>query len=365
MQGGPGEGGARNHPGIPANSRPDAQWLLPLTSSLLPRRPAHEPHTRTASLSRPSLALPAPPPTTRPFPLPGPQAYPRLRATVVDLPHVVAAAQRHFAPPRVADRPAHKQVAAATAAGGAPLTSPPAPSAAPQGEGGAEGEAVGDGAPSAGARLSWLAADMWAQPELLPAGADAYVLSRILHDWEEDRCVMTHEPRVRNHISPSQWNTTRAGKKRGELAISTSGGSPYAHAAWRTLHTTTRTGSDACTPRPPWRRPGPAAHGRSTLTRAGGGTVCRCRQVLALVHSKLAPGGVVLVCEMLLDPDGLGPLPALLQVGGCCCSKKSGGPHAPIRPQGKGRGEEGRQWQGWAFFVIDGGGGASGAYLRG
>lgn len=39
-----------------------------------------------------------------------------------------------------------------------------------------------------------------------------------------------------------------------------------------------------------------------------------CQRLLALAHRLLRPGGSILVAEMLLDPDGLGPLPALLQV---------------------------------------------------
>lgn len=38
-----------------------------------------------------------------------------------------------------------------------------------------------------------------------------------------------------------------------------------------------------------------------------------CAQLLALVASKLHPGGAVLICEMLLDDDRMGPVPALMQ----------------------------------------------------
>lgn len=37
-------------------------------------------------------------------------------------------------------------------------------------------------------RLSWHAGDFFAPPEQLPDG-DLVVLSRILHDWEEARCL--------------------------------------------------------------------------------------------------------------------------------------------------------------------------------
>lgn len=40
----------------------------------------------------------------------------------------------------------------------------------------------------------------------------------------------------------------------------------------------------------------------------------RCAQLLARVHGLLRPGGAVLVAEMLLQPDRLGPPAALLQV---------------------------------------------------
>ncbi|GLC42618.1 hypothetical protein PLESTB_001119700 [Pleodorina starrii] len=109
------------------------------------------------------------------------ESYPGLRsAVVVDLPHVVADARAHFAPP--------------------------------------------PGGPCEG-RLSWLAADFFAQPEQLPQQVDLVILSRILHDWDPPRCL----------------------------------------------------------------------------------------QLLRLVHRLLRPGGAVLVAEMLLEPDRLGPLPALLQ----------------------------------------------------
>ncbi|GLI59491.1 hypothetical protein VaNZ11_001324 [Volvox africanus] len=109
------------------------------------------------------------------------ELYPTLRsAVVVDLPHVVADAREHFAPP--------------------------------------------PGGPCDG-RLSWLAADFFAEPEKLPQQVDVVVLSRILHDWD----------------------------------------------------------------------------------------LLRCRQLLALSYRLLRPGGLLLVAEMLLDADRVGPLPVLLQ----------------------------------------------------
>jgi hypothetical protein len=72
------------------------------------------------------------------------QAYPHLRATVVDLPHVTLLAQQHFGQPRHVPDPRLLQ------------------------------------------RLQWLGADLFAQREALPAG-DLYVLSRVVHDWEQPR----------------------------------------------------------------------------------------------------------------------------------------------------------------------------------
>jgi hypothetical protein len=39
----------------------------------------------------------------------------------------------------------------------------------------------------------------------------------------------------------------------------------------------------------------------------------RCGRLLRLAHGLLRPGGAVLVCEMLLQPDRLGPVPVLMQ----------------------------------------------------
>ncbi len=50
----------------------------------------------------------------------------------------------------------------------------------------------------------------------------------------------------------------------------------------------------------------------------------RCEKVLALARSLLRPGGALLVAEMLLDPDRLGPVPALLQVRGPPAEPASG-----------------------------------------
>ncbi len=41
----------------------------------------------------------------------------------------------------------------------------------------------------------------------------------------------------------------------------------------------------------------------------------RCARLLRLAHSLLAPGGALLVAEMLLQDDRLGPAPVLMQVG--------------------------------------------------
>eukprot|EP00775_Hariotina_reticulata_P007296 gene7296-7509_t len=70
--------------------------------------------------------------------------YPQMRAVVVDLPHVISKATQHFA------------------------TAP-------------EAQNVQD-------RLSWVAGDFFTSEQTLPAG-DLYVLSRVLHDWEEARCA--------------------------------------------------------------------------------------------------------------------------------------------------------------------------------
>lgn len=72
--------------------------------------------------------------------------YPDMKATVVDLPHVIDLAQRHFtAAPYVRD-------------------------------------------PQLLQRVAWSGADFFADPDGVPP-ADVYVLSRILHDWEEAKCV--------------------------------------------------------------------------------------------------------------------------------------------------------------------------------
>ncbi|KXZ46784.1 hypothetical protein GPECTOR_40g518 [Gonium pectorale] len=78
------------------------------------------------------------------------EVYPGLAsAVVVDLPHVVAAAEAHFAPPA-------------------------------------------DG-PCGGGRLRWLAADFFGEREKLPQQVDLIVLSRILHDWDPPRCEVLLE----------------------------------------------------------------------------------------------------------------------------------------------------------------------------
>ncbi|PNH11656.1 Acetylserotonin O-methyltransferase, partial [Tetrabaena socialis] len=110
-------------------------------------------------------------------------AYPACvlrEAVVVDLPHVVAQAEAHFAPP--------------------------------------------PGGPCEG-RLRWLAADFFEERDKLPQQVDLVILSRIIHDWDDARCV----------------------------------------------------------------------------------------QLLRLAHRLLRPGGAVLLAEMLLRPDRLGPPAALLQ----------------------------------------------------
>eukprot|EP00879_Flechtneria_rotunda_P014360 GHRR01015001.1.p1 GENE.GHRR01015001.1~~GHRR01015001.1.p1 ORF type:complete len:320 (+),score=42.09 GHRR01015001.1:513-1472(+) len=70
--------------------------------------------------------------------------YPNMQAVVFDLPHVVNKAQKHFT-------------------AGAAVT------------------AVKE-------RLSWVTGDFFGQDQQFPAG-DLYVLSRILHDWEEASCL--------------------------------------------------------------------------------------------------------------------------------------------------------------------------------
>jgi acetylserotonin N-methyltransferase len=70
--------------------------------------------------------------------------YPQMRVVVVDLPHVISKATQHFA------------------------TSP-------------EAQRVQD-------RISWVAGDFFSSEQQLPAG-DLYVLSRVLHDWEDARCA--------------------------------------------------------------------------------------------------------------------------------------------------------------------------------
>ncbi|PNW84557.1 hypothetical protein CHLRE_03g148800v5 [Chlamydomonas reinhardtii] len=145
-------------------------------------------------------------------------AYPSLEeAVVVDLPHVLELAQRHFAPtaaPREPAAPAEVQGAGGGGGGGF-------------GGGGDGGGSGGGGSGDCGCngRLRWLAADFFTETDKLPQQVDLVVLSRILHDWD-----------------------------------------------------------------------GP-----------------RCAQLLARVHGLLRPGGAVLVAEMLLQPDRLGPPAALLQ----------------------------------------------------
>lgn len=43
------------------------------------------------------------------------------------------------------------------------------------------------GLQAAGESLSWVAGDFFGAPEQLPQG-DLFVLARILHDWDEERC---------------------------------------------------------------------------------------------------------------------------------------------------------------------------------
>ncbi len=57
----------------------------------------------------------------------------------------------------------------------------------------------------------------------------------------------------------------------------------------------------------------------------------RCAALLELSYSLLRPGGAVLICEMLLQHDRLGPRAALLQVGYGTWVRRAGGHQSPGR----------------------------------
>ncbi|KAF8062796.1 hypothetical protein HT031_004126 [Scenedesmus sp. PABB004] len=142
--------------------------------------------------------------------------YPQLSAVVVDLPHVVDMARAHF--------------------GSSPA------------------------AAALGGRLSWVGGDFFepGAAGALPVG-DLYVLSRVLHDWEEARCLKLL--RLVHDALPLGAPRAAAARPRGAA-------------------------------RHPRARPPPDAPRTPAARR---------------------PGGALLVCEMLLDPGGLGPPEALLQ----------------------------------------------------
>ena len=117
------------------------------------------------------------------------EAYPRLQATVVDLPGVVEAAQRHFYPQTLDGRQAGP-------AGGVSDENRPGVLCGSASDGWGAGRRIssssssssGAVAPGVLSRLCWVGADMFTEREAVPGDADVCVLSRILHDWDAARC---------------------------------------------------------------------------------------------------------------------------------------------------------------------------------
>jgi hypothetical protein len=114
------------------------------------------------------------------------EAYPCLWATVVDLPGVVEAAQKHFYPQTLGGRPARPGVGGAVKGSGSPCSS--GGGSCIRDPSSAAGTSRGAVSPGVLSRLSWVGADMFQERGAVPGDADVCVLSRILHDWDAARC---------------------------------------------------------------------------------------------------------------------------------------------------------------------------------